>query len=250
MKDSGPRYLIVGGGRWAGVVGEVLGTSRRTVSYLRETRRGNHETADQFKARLIESIGATGAAVAWVCVPPCSDLPLIVESAVRAGLHVVVEKPWLCSRAATEVIAELARLRRVLVGIHFQYCFLDAVEDLRRRAVTLGELSFRGTFTLSRPDRLGIPALENLGSHLLAIREYAVPESRILEMRCAYDAADERWVRVESGAGKDELIQLMTNEPIIQRFVLRFEEAMDSLDFPLNLEFASRVFDVLSGRAS
>ena len=183
-------YIIVGNGRWAGVIGGVLAALSRPITVLCETRRRTAESVDEFKLRIYRSMCASGAAAAWICVPPCPDLLLIVESAIAAGLHVVVEKPWLCPRATTEALERLARLRRVLVVIHFQYCFLDGIEALRLRADRFISPRFSGTFSLSRQDRLGLSALDNLGSHLLAVREYAVPSAKVLAVHCAYGDKD------------------------------------------------------------
>ncbi len=250
MGVDAPEYLVVGSGRWAGVIGTVLSGMRRRVRVLSGTRRGNRETADSFGARLSNEMRDSGAAIAWICVPPCPELPQIVESAVTAGLHVIVEKPWLCSRATSERIAESARWRGVLVAVHFQFCFLDGVEALNCRAATLVAPCFSGVLPVSRSDRLRISALFNLGSHLIAIREYAVPGSRLTAIRCAYQSTDERFVRITTGAGEAESIQLQTDEPLIQRFVERFEGARHSMQFPLDLRFASRVLDVLNGCAT
>ncbi len=223
----------------------VLAAEGRRTMAIEGVRRRFAESDKGYSARLTESMAESGAHIAWLCIPPVPDLPLIMEAALLAGLSVVVEKPWLCSDVKSEELSELARRRRVLVGIHFQYCFLERVESVRLRARDAAKLKFSGTFTLSRSDRLGIPALDNLGSHLLAVREYAAPGSEVREIRCAYDLADERSVRIETEGGAVESIDLATGEPIIQRFVARFEEAIPPLEFPLDLRFARRVASAL-----
>src|SRR5262249_19797861 len=150
------------------------------------------------------------AHVVWICIPPCADLPLIIETSISVGLHVIVEKPWLVARGRTEFLLDLARVNHVLVAIHFQYCFLDAVEALKRHSELESRILFGGTFTVSRPDRLGIPAVHNLGSHLMAIREYAVPSSEVVGMQCGYALQDERYVSIESASGLTKIISLET----------------------------------------
>ena len=101
---------------------------------------------------------------------------------------------------------------------------------------------FGGRFLLSRSDRSGIPAIDNLGSHLLAIREYAVPSSIISEIRCSYELPDERLVWIDKGNQRVASIDLLAHgQPIIQRFIQKVEAALDGAAFPFDLEFALRV---------
>ena len=53
-------------------------------------------------------------------------------------------------------------------------------------------------------------------------------------------------MRIDTEKGMNEFIPLMTSEPLIQRFVMRFEEAIETLQFPLDLQFASRVLDAVN----
>ena len=182
---------------------------------------------------------ASGAQAAWLCVTPGPHVAPMVKAGIEAGVHVVAEKPWMCSKDETESLARAARAHGIRLGVHFEYCLLDAVESWRERYQDMRGLRFGGRFTVSRADRLGVPAMENLGSHLAAIHRYAVPHAEITELVCAYDAANERRVWIE-----EESIDFLENrEPLIQRFVRRFE---DSAEFPFGIEFAARVAEDLA----
>jgi hypothetical protein len=87
-----------------------------------------------------------------------------------------------------------------------------------------------------------MPAIDNLGSHLLAIRAYGVPQSAVQEIRCGYEQPDERCVWLERRNTRVAFLDLLAHqEPIIQRFIARVEASLDGAEFPLNLEFALRV---------
>lgn len=220
------QYAVVGRGRWARRMREILAGEGRRVAAMEETR--------QPEAELEEALRESGAEAAWLCVTPGAHVGWMARAAIAAGLHVIAEKPWLCSAAETAGLMQMARERGVRTGVHFEYCLLRGVERWRERWHGARGVRFGGRFTVSRGDRQGIPVLENLGSHLLAVRRYAAPESGIAELACAYEAADERRVWIE-----DESIDFTRNsEPIIQRFVERFE---DGNDFPFDLEFGLRV---------
>ena len=174
----------------------------------------------------------------------------MIEAGIEAGLHLIVEKPWQCSRAETDSLVKLAAAKRLLVAIHYQYCFLEAVKSWRHKLNNGVALRFGGRFAISRPNRLGISALENLGCHLLAIRAYAVPQSSISEINCAYNQRDERNVWVETEHGDVTSVDFFGNsEPVIQRFIARFDAALSGSEFPFSLDFAERVSNDVAGWA-
>ncbi|MGC1089876.1 MAG: hypothetical protein WA894_15665 [Candidatus Acidiferrum sp.] len=239
---DGPCYAVVGRGRWALRMQGILAAEDRRVAGIPEARRATGETDDAYKVRLGEAMKASGAQIAWLCVLPGPHIPLMIEAALDAGLHVVAEKPWLSARLLTESLSAKARSLRRLIAVHFEYCMLEEVERWRRDFSSGAGLRFGGRFFLSRPDHTGMSALDNLGTHLLAIREYAAPNSAIQEIRCGYEQPDERSVWLERRNTRAAFIDLLANkELIIQRFVAKVEAAIEGADFPFGLEFAQRV---------
>jgi hypothetical protein len=224
-------YAVLGRGRWAGRMREILKREGRRVVCIEETRTGAAELAERLRASVAQA--------AWLCVTPGPHVAPMMRAAIEAGVHVVAEKPWRCSKEETDSITAAARARGIRLGVHFEYCLLAKVEAWRERFQDARGPRFGGRFTVSRGDRLGIPAMENLGSHLGAMRRYAAPHSEIEELFCAYEAADERRVWIE-----DESIDFLDNrEPVIERFVRRFEEGAD---FPFDIEFGLRVAEDLT----
>lgn len=241
---EGPAYAIVGRGRWAGRMRAILAGENRRVVEIVETRQIFGETDEAYRARLAEKLHASGAGVAWLCVLPGPHVVLMMDAALDAGLHVVAEKPWLCSRHVTEALASRARATNRVVGIHYEYCLLDEVQSWRATFFPGSGLRFRGHFFLNRRDHTGMDPMDNLGSHLLAICMYAVPQSAIEEIRCGYEQPDERVVWLERHGKRAALIDLLENkQPIIQRFMGRMENAIEGAEFPLNLDFAMTVAD-------
>jgi hypothetical protein len=220
----------------------ILGTEHRRAIFIEETRRQNSESNSNYRSRLSKAMSTSGAQIAWLCVPPGPHIPLMVEAAISAGLHTVVEKPWLCLRGESDSLVALARSRGLLVAIHYEYCLLEGVENWRKEFQEGAGLFFGGRFTVSRHDPPAVMTIDNLRSHLLAIRAYAVPKSIVAEVRCGYGLPDERNVWVEEQGRRAGFIDfLKNNEPIIQRFIGRLESALEGADFPFDLEFASRV---------
>lgn len=226
-------YAIVGRGAWAGKMRAILESERRRVTLLEQTRRDVRESDAVYTSRLTSALVGSGAQIAWLCVPPGPHIVCMVNAAIAAGMHAIVEKPWLCSRAETESLITCAELRGLRLAVHFEYCLLDEIEAWRGRYYDARGLRFGGRFCVSRPDRLGIPAILNLGCHLIAMRRYAAPGSTMGEICCAYEAADERRVWVEN-----DVVDFRENrQPIIQRFFRGFEAAIAGGEFALDLRF-------------
>ena len=233
-----PGYAILGSGYWAGRMRTILADAH-PVACLRGARRRPQETSSQYRSRLSESFAASGAQVAWLCVPPGAHIPVMTQAALEAGLNVVVEKPWLNSEAETKPLLELASRKGLVCGVHYQYCLLEAVEAWQRDLNRGAGFEFGGRFTISRPDRVGMDPIENLGSHLISIRNYAVPLARLGEIKCGHEMADERRVWLARTGDQIASIDFLQNrEPIIQRFIEGVESAMGGGAFPFGLDFA------------
>jgi predicted dehydrogenase len=241
MADA-PAYVILGRGRWAVRIQTILAGENRRVSSIPETRQATGETDASYRSRLAEAMSASNAQIAWLCVLPGHHVPFMVDSALDAGLHVIVEKPWQSSQRVTSSLVARAKSLRRLIAVHFEYCLLGEVERWRRDFLSGTGLRFGGRFFLSRPDHTGMSAMDNLGSHLLAIRAYAVPQAAVQEIRCGYEQPDERCVWLEKRNTPAALIDLLANkEPIIQRFIAKVEASLEGAAFPLDLEFALHV---------
>jgi hypothetical protein len=226
--------------------GILAGEGRRTVAG-EDTRQRNSESDAEYRSRLTTSLATSGAQIAWLCVSPGPHISRMIEAAIAAGLHTVVEKPWQCSRGESEALTALASAKNRLISIHYQYCLLKEVEAWHRDFRDTPGLRFGGHFAVDHPGHLGIPALDDLGSHLLAIRGYAVPQSTISKIRCGYDLPAERRVWIETRDAKIRSIDFLgSKQPVIQRYVHQLEAAIAGADFPFDLAFASRVADDLA----
>ena len=237
-----PPYVILGRGRWATRMRSILAAEGRSVSIIPVTRQASGEAEATYRSRLCEAMAASEAQIAWLCVLPGPHIPLMIEAALDAGLHVVVEKPWQGSQRVTSSLVARAKSQHRLLAVHFEYCLLEEVERWRTDFHPGTGLRFGGHFFLRRPDHTGMPAIDNLGSHLLAIRAYATPRSGLQEIRCGYEQPDERCVWLEKRNTRVAFLDLLANkEPIIQRFMAKVEGSLELAEFPLGLEFALRV---------
>jgi predicted dehydrogenase len=219
----------------------LVGEHRLTVS-IENARRAPSQGAGEYEARLREQFAVSGAQIAWLCVPPGAHVTAMVRATLQAGLHVVAEKPWFGSPEETAGLTQLARERKRIAAVHYEYCLLKEVDVWRAQFSEGYAITFSGRFHHSRKSHSGIPALDNLGTHLLSIREWAAPRSRVGTIDCTYGRRDERRVWLERDAGRlAEIDLLASKEPIIQRFISRLETALESAAFPFDLQFALRV---------
>lgn len=242
-----PGYVILGRGRWAKRLQTIISAEGRTVSAIEETRQRPSETMAGYASRLSDAMRESHTQVAWLCVSPGEHVCAMIQAALEAGLHVVAEKPWYGSGAETERLQALARERRRVVAIHFEYLLHPEVQEWKKGFYPGTDVCFGGHFFLNRPDHTGIPVADNLGSHLMAIREFSVPGSRIREMQCAYERRNERLVWLEQNGREIASIDLFQGSGrIIQDFMKKVEAALDGAAFPFDLGFALRVANQLN----
>ena len=246
-----PGYVILGRGRWAHKMRPIISGEGRSVALIEETRQHSSESEAIYIQRLAAEMKASGAQIAWLCVPPGLHVCLMIQAAIEAGLHVIAEKPWYGSSKQTQSLQSLARAKGRAIAIHFEYLLLKEVQKWRDEFHPGAGCRFGGRFFLSRSDKSGIPAIDNLGCHLLAIREFAVPSSKVSVIRCDYELPDERLAWIDAGEQRLSSIDLFTHgQPIIQRFMQKVEAALDGAAFPFDLDFAFRVATELNAYKS
>jgi len=237
-----PNYVILGRGRWAQRMRPIISGEGRNVVSIEETRRHPSENKSDYVERMTTAMKASCAQIVWLCVSPGPHVSLMVQAAIDAGVHVIVEKPWYGSSEDTQRLQSLAHSKGRFVAVHFEYLVLKEVEQWRANFHPGKDARFGGRFFLSRSDRSRIPPIDNLGCHLLAIREYAVPASVVSRIRCGYELPDERLAWIDRGDQRLSSIDLFTHgQPIIQRFMQKVEAALNGAAFPFGLEFALRV---------
>jgi predicted dehydrogenase len=237
-----PDYVILGRGRWAQRMRPIISGEGKNVVSVEQTRQHPSENESDYLQRLVAAMKASRAQIAWLCVSPGPHVSSMIQAAIEAGLHVIVEKPWYGSSKQTQRLQSLARAKGRVIAVHFEYLVLKEVEQWKADFHPGTECSFGGRFFLSRSDRSGIPPIDNLGCHLLAIREYTVPSSEVSVIRCDYELPDERLVWIDVGGQPVSSIDLLAHrQPIIQRFMQKVEAALDGAAFPFDLEFALRV---------
>ena len=242
-----PAYVILGRGRWARKIQPIVASEGSTVTTIEETRQRPSESQQSYLDRLSEAMKTSRAEIAWLCVLPGPHVSLMIQAGLEAGLHVIAEKPWYGSAADTEKLHALARARGRLIGVDFEYLVHCEVGTWKNSFCPGSALRFGGHFYHSRADHLGLPAIDNLGCHLFAIREFAVPATEITEMGCGYEQPDERLVWLEQEGRRIASINLFQgSERIIQKFMKKVEAALSGAAFPFDLDFAFRVANQLN----
>jgi predicted dehydrogenase len=237
-----PKYVVAGRGRWAARMQAILSADHRLIASVEETRQGLMEDLAVYRQGLSATFKASGAQIAWLCVPPGGHISSIIQAAMEAGLHVIVEKPWFCSSEETHRLQALGKNYGRVLAIHYEFCLLQEVQRWRKLWSGGAGLSFGGRMHVNRANHLAIPPLDNLGSHLFSIHQYCVPQSSITEIDCAYEQPDERCVWLAQGNKRIAHIDLLAHqEPIIQRFFARVEAAIRGDEFPFDLSFALTV---------
>jgi hypothetical protein len=170
-----PAYLVVGRGRWAALIREILLKINRHTTILAETRLTSGEPNVAYQKRLERAMTSSGAAIVWLCVPFGPWILTMATAAMNAGLDVVAECPWLLPEKDSETLSQLQQKAQRVLGVHYEYCLLDQVQGWRQEFGGGESCTFNGIFELARAGRHALAAELQLGSHLLAIQRYAVP---------------------------------------------------------------------------
>ena len=240
MTDAA-QYTVFGGGRWARVLVDVLARMDRHATLMSSVRRIANESDDAYRSRLRHEFAQAGDTV-WIAVPPGCHSVLMAKAALEAGRHVIVEKPWPGSAEDSRALEERARSLGLGCAVHYQYPFLDALQALRERVGDGAGHVFSGRFTIARASHNGIPAMLNLGSHLVAIWRMTFAGSTRGEIVVGYEQDDRRYVRLD-GFGASHVVDFTHNaEPIIQRFVAAFEARDPGLVGP---EIATQIGEIV-----
>jgi GFO/IDH/MocA oxidoreductase family protein len=244
---EGPAYVVLGRGRWAQKMKPIIAGEGKTVGMIVETRQRQSETEAAYVSRLREGMKTSRAQIAWLCVSPGPHVSQMIQAALEAGLHVIAEKPWYGSATDTDRLQALARARRRLIGVHFEYLVHGEVEKWKSGFYPGSGLRFGGHFFLGRPYQGDIPAIDNLGCHLFSIREFAVPASEGGEMQCIHGGTEERLVWLEQDGRRVASINLFKGSGrLIQDFMKKAEAALEGATFPFDLDFALRVANELN----
>lgn len=239
-----PAYALVGSGYWSERMAAILQSMGRHCIPVKGVRQLAGEDADSYVARLAERFATTGASAAWLCVPPGDHVASIVRAALAGGLHVVAEKPWLVDASTTRDLSAAAAAAGRLVAVHFEYCLLAEVAEWREVHRGGDGLAFGGEFVVSRSVRQRRPAAHNLGSHLFAIRRYAVGAAEVTSVSTSYVGPPSRRAWLDDHERRLATADFTNNdEPVIQRFVVLAEDAMNSVASrcPFGLDFAAAV---------
>ena len=245
--DKSLSYIVAGRGRWGTRIHAMLLGEGRRVEFAEGIHRQPEESSNQYTARLTELFSTSSAQIAWLCVPTGPHVAPLCAAALATGLHLIVEKPWLCSPEETAELSALAQSKNLVTGVHFEYCMLSEIERWRREYQHSEIMEFSGIFTLHRGDHLSLPPMQNLGSHLLSIRKYAVPHAKVAAIQCDYQSTDARSVWLDAPGRRVATIDFLgSKEPIVQRYVSRFEASLNGSPFPFDFKFARCVSDEIA----
>lgn len=240
------KIAILGGGRWAGVVGKNMARHGHEIINLSRTRKDPGESWQSYRRKWTQDISSTNADIAWIALPSGDHVPQLCEACFDAGCHTVIEKPWIYSSDVTEHLKAVAKRQDLKVGVNYQYLFLtEIVEAFETKLSSLATAAtVELIFTTSKPERREISPFYNLGSHLFAIKKWAFDEIGISAMNFCCDQPDQRAIRIvdQSGACIRHIDFTQSSEPLLQRFMNEFIRCIHAKEpFISDLAFAYEV---------
>ncbi|MCS5735007.1 Gfo/Idh/MocA family protein [Herbiconiux daphne] len=182
MAEVHSRAARSAGGRLVGVSSSSLASADRAASRI-----GAEKAYDSFD----ELLSDPAVDVVHICTPNTTHASL-AAAALRAGKHVICEKPLATSVADALALVELAALSDAVATVPFAYRFHPMVREARARVRSGASgrvLSVQGSYLqdwlLSSDDddwrvdeRLGGPsrAFADIGSHLCDLIEFVLDD--------------------------------------------------------------------------
>lgn len=239
------KYAVVGNGKWGAQISEILLKQNKEVESLDISRRKKNITKKKYKEYVFKLLEerAGDLDIIWLAVSP-GDQDVLIRCALDVGCNVVVEKPLMINYEQTLEIMNYAKSLNLQVAMHYQYCFLENILEIQKKIQEsyVDKLTFSAEFLIPRENRLGIPAVYNLGSHLLAIKCFHFPTAKTKYINTGYKSLESRLIKVKS-MEKEYILNFLNNsEPIVQRFIESFEAALvSSTIFPINLELELKI---------
>jgi predicted dehydrogenase len=153
---------------------------------LARTYAGAKATADLGAVLADDTVSAVA-----IATPAATHADLAI-ACLRAGKHVLIEKPLAASVIeATRMLAVAAEERRVLMCDH-TYCFTPAVQHIAKlvRAGELGDLLFLDSVRINLGlVQTDVDVIWDLAPHDLSIIDYVLPQERAVR-RVAAQGAD------------------------------------------------------------
>ena len=118
-----------------------------------------------------------------IATPPSTHCELILK-ALRAGKHVLVEKPMvLRSSEAKLVEKELKKHKNLVFMVGFQYIFNDHVRYIKEHIADLGAVKYvMGEHLYCGPLRADVGSFMDAGIHDLAVLEYLFSPGKIVKV--------------------------------------------------------------------
>ena len=159
------RFDLIGHGRFGKhyerLLGEIDGVELIEIA----TRHTPRSTDDLLRDSNIDAV---------IIATPASTHAELICKALRAGKHVLVEKPMCMSVAETESIKPLLGDRIFMVG--YQYLYNDSIRSLP----TIGTTAYLGEHLSDGPIRDDIGVFMDAGVHDLSIIEYLFHPGEII----------------------------------------------------------------------
>jgi len=243
-------YVILGSGRWGARISKILCDMGKDVSHVAVEKkvRNNREKYLKILKHRLNQLKKTNS-VLWVAIPPGYQYE-ISKIATELGFHQVFEKPWNVTMSQSCELAALCKQKKVTVGVHFQYCYLDKLELISKNTEKSDkQCFFSGVFTIDKSNKLGLDPVDNLGIHLAAIWQQYFNEINFQSLVVGYDSCNERSITISDVNGDyvSGLDFSINSEPIVQRFVENFEDCINNEEsFKYGIEFAGKVNVLIS----
>ncbi len=168
------RFGLIGHGRFSKhyerLLGEIPGVKLSAIAAIHTKIR-------------VEDIFADKSIDAVVIVTPASTHADHIEKAVKAGKHVLVEKPMVISVAQGERLRNIVSHSDKKFMVGYQFLYNDAINAIKKDLKTYGAIRyFLGEHMSGGPIRDDIGIFMDAGVHDLSIIEYLFDPGKVTDV--------------------------------------------------------------------
>lgn len=244
-------FVIVGAGRWGSILEKFMMRTKRSyssVSLSRDVLGFEERLRRELPRRLAACYKKNYVNVVWAATAPINQYH-IADIAFFSGFDVILEKPWLLSEDQEGRLALAQVKAEKFISVNYQYCFLSILSRISDISCRGDGGVFKGSFRTPTTDRFGVGAMENLGSHFVAVYLKHFSSARLERIEAAYDSVViSRQIELSLPVfGARFIIDfLQKSEDILSKYIQDVEACLVNRTCPsIDLDMAVRVRKVV-----
>ena len=239
------RYGIIGK-NWGSKIFRILKDLNKNVVYLNIKSPKKYKNIYEYKNIVKKEITkiSSNIDILWLAIP-FEYKYFILKEAIQNNLNVIVEKPWLSNLKETNEIIKLSKKKRLQVGIHYEFLYLNKFINLKNKSfLNKKENFFSGFFNTKKKSHFkNLSASHELGSHVVAIKLMYFSNTKFRIFQSEFNKNNLRKIIINCKTKSYSFDFTNNNEKLIQKYIKDFEtKLLYKKKYKIDLNFACNVY--------